>query len=275
MEQDSGQGEGARSPGSGEIHIVRAEKCAFVVPAREVGEALRMSSRELEFSMRWPDASVYLSNLLFPVRMFGLDIDLEVFIHCVKRPPRSTRLGTLQLRGTRILFNGMELGEEGFWRWLDACMDRVWEDWTFDRGRATELAKLVAADRREIERKSLETLRRTLGEEVAERLLRKGEITVKSSNGKEYVITERGEVFETPWEGGKRSVCVQVAGEHRLPKYDRVLAKYLVIRDHPEQIETLGGGSPLEMERERLRGEIAALKEHLAVLKGRLAMLGE
>jgi len=276
MKQNSCQEEGARALGSGKIHIVRTEKRAFVVPAREFEEALRMSSTGLEFSGRWPDVSPYLPNFLLPLCMFGVDFDLEVLIHCLKTPPRSTRLGTLQLRGGRILFNGVELSEDVFeqgektlWKWLDTCMDRAWEDWTFDQERATELARLVEADLREAERRSLETLRRTLGDEVVNQLLRERRITVRSRNGGEYTITDSGWVLTS----SGRHVCVEVAGEGRLPRYDVVLAKYLVIRDHPEQIETLGETSPLERERERLRGEIAALQAELATLKGRLAML--
>lgn len=34
-------------------------------------------------------------------------------------------------------------------------------------------------------------------------------------------------------------MCVEVDTDDELPIYDEILAKYLVIRDHPEQIETL------------------------------------
>ncbi len=237
-------GPGRGRAGAGEIHIVCTERCAFIVPANKLGDALKMTEPEF-FRSDWPDA-LDLRDILRELCLFWPSADLEVFIHCVKTPARSTRLGTLQLRGPRVLFNGVELSEEGFEidpddkaldRWLDACLNRAWEDWSFDRDQATELARLIATDMREAERKSLETLRRTLGDELADRLLREKQIAVRSRNGGEYTITDSGKVFET---SSRAYVCVEVAGGGRLPKYDRVLAKYLVIRDHPEQIETLG-----------------------------------
>jgi hypothetical protein len=59
---------------------------------------------------------------------------------------------------------------------------------------------------------------------------------VDSANGRKYRITHDGEVFDV---ATGRSVCVMVDEEGELPIYDDILAKYLVIRDHPEQIETL------------------------------------
>ena len=283
MEQNSDREGRARALGAGEIHIVCTENYSFIVPAYELGEALKMDKWGLEHSFdegRWlRDVDLRYFNVR-DLCLLGLDADLEVFVHCIKTPVRSTRLGTLQLRGPRLLFNGVELSGKVFeWDpddkalegWLYACVNQVWKDWSFDQERATELAKLIVTDLREAERRSLETLRRTLGDEVADRLLREKQIAVRSRNGGEYTITDSGEVFETS--SGIR-VCVEVDGGRGLPRYDRVLAKYLVIRDHPEQIETLGRTSSLEMEREGLREEIAELEEHLAVLKGHLAMLG-
>lgn len=84
------------------------------------------------------------------------------------------------------------------------------------------------------ERKSLEHIRETLGNDAFTQLKNEKRLMVKSSNGRNYIIDEYGEVSED--DSGKRC-CVNVGGN--LSKYDRILAKYLIIKDKPETIEVL------------------------------------
>jgi hypothetical protein len=104
---------------------------------------------------------------------------------------------------------------------------------------ARKFAQFATRSWRVPERRSFETLKRTLGDEIADKLLREGWVNVRSRNGREYAITADGEVFIPKHGGAREPVCVYVDGESKLPSYDRVLAKYLVIRDRPEQISTL------------------------------------
>jgi hypothetical protein len=158
--------------------------------------------------------------------------------------------------------------DEVLGRWLRACVDFMWVRPAFTQTSAEKLAEAVVEYMRGARLRSLETLRLALGNEAAERLLSEGHITVKSSNGREYLIDTTGEVFDA---SSGDYVCVEVRNEEWLPRYDVVLAKYLVIRDHPEQISTLGE-SP-ESERQRLLRQIEIYEEGLSEFKGRLAVL--
>lgn len=151
---------------------------------------------------------------------------------------RSAYLGAIELRGSQIFLGGAELEAGTLRRWIDACSTELWRGPELTPARAAQLAELITTYMREAERRSLETLRRTLGDEVTDQLLREGKIRVKSANGMEYVITDSGEVsYYSQTRDRLVNVCVQVEGGKNLPKYDRVLAKYLVLRDHPEQID--------------------------------------
>ena len=71
-----------------------------------------------------------------------------------------------------------------------------------------------------------------MGEEAASQVLENGRITVKSADGREYMITDSGKVYsldtgERMREGGRGGKPAEVRS---------VLAKYLVIRDHPDWI---------------------------------------
>jgi hypothetical protein len=149
-------------------------------------------------------------------------------------------IGTLSAGANRsyILNGRIRLdNREVLEKWLKACVLHMWAEPAPTQALAEKLAEAVIEYVREADRRSLETLRLTLGNEVAEQLQMEGCVLIKSSDGKEYVINATGEVFDML---GQQH-CVQVENEGELPRYDRVLAKYLVIRDHPEQIDTLNG----------------------------------
>ncbi|MEM4973431.1 MAG: hypothetical protein QXR87_06980 [Candidatus Hadarchaeales archaeon] len=138
--------------------------------------------------------------------------------------------------------------------------------------RALELAQMIGPWGLEVERKSLETLRRTLGEELTEELLERGEVSL-ISRGRQYVITRDAEVFELGPSGRSR-VCVRVENEEQLPELGRVLAKYLVIRDQPERIFEYDEISTGIMYRElrdvvyRLQNRVEELEERLKQITG-------
>lgn len=190
----------------------------------------------------------------------------------------SAYLGTLEARGSRVFLGGVEFGRGALERWFETCLAEIWRDPKISSEWAMGLGRAIAAHTREVERRSLETFRRTLGDEVVNQFSEEGEITLTSINGRKYTITEDGEVFAHTRDGPIERICVRVEGEGRLPKYDVVLAKYLVIRDHPEQIETphrrrgrIGGGlRTLEEERVMLGFEIERLYARLAELEGEL-----
>lgn len=89
----------------------------------------------------------------------------------------------------------------------------------------------------EADEKALNLLRATIGDAPADHLLRKRYIIVSSANGKKYKIDRDGEVYDMH---GNRK-CVRVDNEDNLSWYDKILAKYIVIRDNPSQISTLAG----------------------------------
>lgn len=250
---------------TGELHILSTEKDDVVIfhTGHENGfgdldQVADIRERLFDPAFRPQSPPDFLNFFLGSLAQAKMNADLKLYVHRVrkvlKRNPsladlkggsegiyerehRKVELGTFQVRKSRIFFNGVELRGDALEEWLKACLQGIWRDASFAPERATELARLIDAHLREAERKSLETLRRTLGDEAAEQLLRDGKITVRPPSGEEYVITDSAEVFRRSPGGGMNHICVQVDGEKDLPKYDRVLAKYLVIRDNPEQIQ--------------------------------------
>ena len=151
---------------------------------------------------------------------------------------RCALLGSIRAENGGYLLNGrIRLGDrEALGRWLEACLYSLWVEPALTPDIAESLAEAVADFVRESRRRAAETLRRALGERAAEELRRKGCLTLKSRNGRVYRIDAFGRVFDVL---AGRPVCVVVDGEAELPPEDRVLAKYLVVRDHPEQVTTL------------------------------------
>jgi len=187
---------------------------------------------------------------------------------------RQACLGVISAGKDRSYYldGSLRLGdEEAVEEWIDACSVGLWSEPELTTERAKELAKAISGQRMEAEGKSLATLRRTLGDEVADKLLKEGKIAVKSANGREYVITDSGEVFCDPYDEGMDRICVEVKDEESLPKYDRVLAKYLVIRDHPEQIETLQGRGDPDRDGSILGDVIARVHANVEQLERRLS----
>lgn len=124
--------------------------------------------------------------------------------------------------------------------WLIECRKELWEHGRLTEDEAQRLLTGLRNRHKEAERRSLELLRKTVGEKETNALLKHGHLVVKSTNGRVYRITRKGEVIDM--DTGEE-VCVEVDSDEdsdeELPIYDEILAKYLVIRDHPEQIETL------------------------------------
>jgi hypothetical protein len=125
---------------------------------------------------------------------------------------------------------------EYFACWLRECWKRLREKGGLTEREAKRIFDGLADEIGRAESRSLELLRSTVGSEAVDQFLRLGYLIVNSANGRKYRITHDGEVFDV---ATGRSVCVMVDEEGELPIYDDILAKYLVIRDHPEQIETL------------------------------------
>jgi hypothetical protein len=288
-----------RGFGVGEVHILSTEKVDAIISAPNIEEAVRgLEDSELIWERDFSplNAVEYLNLFLGPLAHAKINADLKLYVHRVREVPRrnpsmadlerglegiyerehhQVQLGTIQVRKSRIFFNEAELHEEALGKWLRVCLRGIRMDDSFSTERATELAKLIGAHLREAELRSLETLRRTLGDDAAEQLLREGKVTVRAPSGDEYVITDSARVYRRAPSGRMRSVCVVVKGGADLPKYDRVLAKYLVIRDHPEQIETLHERGWLDREREMLAAErvLAAEREYLHRRLAELARL--
>ena len=187
------------------------------------------------------------------------------------------RAGTLEFGIPFWRFEGIELGDNALMWWLETCTSEMWAG-RLTPERAVELARMISAHTMEAERRSFELLVRTLGEGPARQLLEQGELRVRSANGQDYAITRDGEVFHLRAGGGRERVCVVVEGERTLPLFDRIVAKYLVIRDHPERIRALDYHLHLHLLERRLehrvralRAEFRLLKQELEDLKRRLA----
>lgn len=102
---------------------------------------------------------------------------------------------------------------------------------------AEKLAEIVIDHHRNglpSERRSLELIGESLGDDVLDQLKKEKRLVVRSRNGRNYTISDNGDVSDS--ETGRRC-CVIVDGD--LPRYDIILAKYLAIRDRPETIKTL------------------------------------
>jgi hypothetical protein len=149
---------------------------------------------------------------------------------------RSVSLGTLDFRNGKCFLHGVEIPMsivgKVFKEWVGACLVEVLNS-EFSVARARDLARAVATFHIHSHLRSQELFRRVVGENAVERFLRERRLRFKSVDGNEYEIEESGDVFRI--DAGKRTpVCVHVAGENRLPVYDRVVALYLALRDHPE-----------------------------------------
>lgn len=283
--------EGNGEIGAVDVHLVLTKDRSYFVLGPEPVEALGREE-EPDFLVGPPTipANEFYGKILALLKWLEVNAKLRLYLHSFRtalrwnlspadleregleglygREHRSVCAGTLDVRGSRVFLGSTELTEEAFRRWLEVCSTEFWrEPERVTPKRVAELAKLISDHLAAVERKSLETLKRTLGDGVADQLLRAGKVCVRSANGREYVITDSGEVFAVRARDKMSPVCVHVEREGRLPRYDVVLAKYLVIRDHPEQIETRYPRRELEREREILQAQIAELQGRLARLE--------
>jgi len=185
-------------------------------------------------------------------------IRVRLYLHDVRRVPKEKLSLSARSAGLQGLYKYQHfsacLGKtrsellEGLWYWnksmtskyfgcwLRECWKRLREKGSLTEKEAKRISDGLAKEIGQAERRSLELLRSTVGSEAADQFLKLGHLIVDSANGRKYRITHDGEVFDV---ATGRSVCVMVDDEGELPLYDDILAKYLVIRDHPEQIETL------------------------------------
>ncbi len=188
-----------------------------------------------------PELKIYLHH---EIRRKDEIIDLKVYAGSLKNEK-----GRYYLNNT-ILFDGGILMVE---KWLNACYahlagtpKHLRNDLDFPalenitgltQKDAERLAEIVIDHYRNglpSERRSLELIRETLGDNALDQLKNEKRLVVKSRNGRNYNIRDDGEVSDS--ETGRRC-CVIVDGN--LPRYDIILAKYLAIRDRPETIKTL------------------------------------
>jgi hypothetical protein len=249
------------------LNILSVVTGDFIVSDEELSRALVLREEEelKKFTKGCTDWKRRLPQYLHTLRTLKLEADFEIYVHVLKHMVKKdftaglqelgelyeavyqkARLGRVQIRGERVFLNGLEVGEEILTRWLEQCLIACWRDPNLTPERGAQLAGLLADFLRRAEERSLETLRKVLGEEAARQLLEKGELPVRTPSGEEYVVTSSAEVYRR-LPGGERSpVCVQVEGGENLPRYDLVLAKYLTLRDHPELIgaggRLTGGG---------------------------------
>ena len=273
------------------LNILSVRTGDFIVSEDELSRALSLKGEEelKRFTKGCTDWKGGVHQYLLTLSTLKLEADLEVYMHILRDrvkkdlPPnpqeleelyemtyQRVKLGRIQIGGGRILLNGLEVGEELLMRWLEQCLTACWRDPNLTLERGAELAELLANLLHRAEARSLETLRRVLGEEAARQLLERGELPVRTPSGEEYVVTSSAEVYRR-LPGGERSpVCVQVEGGENLPRYDLVLAKYLTLRDHPELI---GAGGMADWRR-RLEAERRGLEEALSDLRRELAEHG-
>lgn len=189
----------------------------------------------------YPELKIYLHH---KIRKNDETIDLKVFVGNLKNEK-----GMYYLNNTIPLGSHISVIE----KWLKACyahlagtpryltndpdfpvLENITELTQKKAERLAEIIKDHYINGSPSERRSLELIRETLGDDAHDQLKNKKRLVVKSSNGKNYIIRDDGDVIES--ETG-RSCCVIVDGD--LPKYDAILAKYLAIRDRPETIKTL------------------------------------
>jgi len=183
---------------------------------------------------------------------------LRLYLHDVRRVPRKEMSPLVRPTGLQELYEDHHLnaylGEAKFgtksfpWylgghalsrhlsSWLRECRKELQEHGRLTEAEAQRLLVELGERHEEAKSRSLELLRKTVGRKAVDRFMKLGSLLVKSANGRVYRITRNCEVVDTST--GKK-VCVQVDSDEGLPIYDDILAKYLVIRDHPEQIETL------------------------------------
>lgn len=278
-----------------ELHIVLTVDKDFIVGSRKLGA---VGPQDLDEIVRQGGPGFYhnhpLVDQLFvfldPMLDSGMNCRLKLQFHSFKKvikrkiSPADLQRGlngmyrferrqihfvTLEVRGSKVVLGGVEQKRRALDKWLRACTSEMWNGRLTPK-RAGELAKIIGWHVLEAERRSLKTLRRALGNGLTDRLLKRGEIQVRSANGREYVITKSSRVFSILQDGERRPVCVRVDGEEELPEYDRVIAKYLVIRDHPERIHTLGERAGLVGEMEVVHEEISHLREGFQRFEGRL-----
>jgi hypothetical protein len=188
-----------------------------------------------------PELKIYLHH---DIKEKGETRSLRAYAGSLKK-----KNGSFYLNGSILLQGGISTVE----RWLRACYAHLAGTPVYLRKdpdfpvleNISELTQKEAEMLAEIvldhinnglpsERKSLKLIRETLGDDAVNQLKNEKRLTVKSKNGRTYIINEDGEVYES--ETG-RSCCVVVEAE--LPRYDQILAKYLAIRDRPETIKTL------------------------------------
>lgn len=186
---------------------------------------------------------------------------LKLYLHDVRRVPKENASLSTRPIGLRELYEDQHLsaclGEAKFgaksfpWYlgrhalskhlnfWIRECRRELRERGQLTEAEAQQILTGLNKRHEEAKRRSLELLRKTVGKKETDAFLKLGYLIVKSANGEVYRITRDGEVIDT---STGHSVCVEVDADDELPVYDEVLAKYLVIRDHPEQIETLERG---------------------------------
>jgi uncharacterized protein YbjQ (UPF0145 family) len=185
-------------------------------------------------------------------------VKLKLYLHDVRRVLKEEPSSSIRSAGPRGLYEYQHLSaylgkmefeshgrpwhldelvtREYFSTWLRECWKRLREKSELTEEEAQRILKDLAEGFEQAERRSLELLRSTVGSEAVDQLLKLGYLIVDSANGRKYRVTRDGGVFDVVT---GREVCVMVDTEKELPLYDEILAKYLVIRDHPDQIDTL------------------------------------
>lgn len=221
---------------SGELHVAYQKNSRFFRGYKPFDEVLSQAG-----ILEHPEIKIYLHH---DIKKKGETRSLRVYVGSLKK-----KNGSFYLNGSILLQGGISTVE----RWLRACYAHLAGTPVYLRKdpdfpvleNISELTQKEAEMLAEIvldhiknglpsERKSLKLLRETLGDDAVNQFKNEKRLTVKSKNGRTYIINEDGEVYES--ETGRRC-CVVVGAE--LPRNDQILAKYLAIRDRPETIKTL------------------------------------
>jgi hypothetical protein len=197
---------------------------------------LRFHAHHLRLALRPEVENSDVRELLIALlnrREFQIpDTVRQRFKRAVSLEIRSVGFGELEWNGETISYEDVEFSAKELANWIQRCTD------LHRRGELDERhARGLLEAKRRAWKRAVDNLKRALGTELAEHLMRNGEIEFRSRDGRTYRITKSGEVFVRDERSGAwRGVCVEVAGERILPVPEVVLSKYLVLRDRPEQV---------------------------------------
>jgi hypothetical protein len=101
------------------------------------------------------------------------------------------------------------------------------------------------------EKKAVKLACDMLGNEFVTGMTKNRYMRFKDRNGKEYKININGGVYSMP---NEKFICLHVVMDHnlyyKLPIFDKILTKYLILRDNPDAIKDIIGENDEEYDNE-------------------------